>query len=85
MTQPPTPYNKSCTLKRENGGNFCQGQDLHGPHGWCIVEMFQGEEDVAKEDRWGFCSRSCEEKEASPSTYHMEAQVDILHNDRCEL
>ena len=31
---PPTPYNPKC-------GENCQGKDLHGPYGWCHVELFE--------------------------------------------
>jgi hypothetical protein len=33
-TTPPEPYNVDC--KGE-----CEGRDLHGPFGWCHVELFE--------------------------------------------
>ena len=36
-------------------------------------------------DMWGFCSSSCVEKEITPSSYHEEAEVDVLRKQNIQL
>jgi len=38
---------------------------------------------VEEKDRWGFCSATCTRKEVSPSVYHEEAGVQVLHQQNC--
>merc|ERR1712142_388587 len=74
-TAPPKPYKAECD---EN----CKGPDLHGPHGWCRIELFEGETSEETEP-WGFCSATCSKLDLSPPTYHEHADVDILPSNRC--
>jgi len=72
---PPSPFDPNC-------GPNCTDEQLRGPYGWCNVRKYK-EDTVDPADMWGFCSSSCVEKEITPSSYHEEAEVDVLSPERC--
>ncbi len=45
--------------------------------------MVQEDPAGAGEEAWGFCDKSCEVTELSPSIYHEQADVDVLSPERC--
>jgi len=79
-TAPSFPYNVNC-----HGSKECIGEDVHGPHGWCNIDIWQ--EDINENNTvkpWGFCSQTCDLPELTPSIYHEHAFVDILPSQRCK-